>query len=246
MKASPAEQQELLRLQSLDTRLQQLAHRLGSLPQAAPLAELATRDTAVRGTRAEAIGGLEDARAELKRLESDVAVVEARIARDGDRLQHTSSVKDVAALESELASLRQAPLRPRGPGARRHGARGGRPRPRSRASTPSARRSRPRSRPSSRERDDAAAGLATERDAAERDRGVVAGGIPADLLALYEQRRARGGGVGAALLSHRACGGCTITLTGSAFENVRRAAPDDVLLCPECDRILVRTDESGI
>ena len=75
---------------------------------------------------------------------------------------------------------------------------------------------------------------------------MVAGGIPADLLALYEQRRVRGGGVGAALLSHRACGGCTITLTGSAFENVRRAASDDVLLCPECDRILVRTDESGI
>ena len=105
VKASPAEQQELLRLQSLDTRLQQLAHRLGALPQAAPLSALAARDTAVRGTRAEAIGGLEDARAELKRLESDVAVVEARIARDGDRLQHTSSVKDVAALGSELSSL---------------------------------------------------------------------------------------------------------------------------------------------
>ena len=42
MKASPAEQQELLRLQSIDTRLQQLAHRLGSMPQAAPLAELAS------------------------------------------------------------------------------------------------------------------------------------------------------------------------------------------------------------
>jgi uncharacterized protein len=245
VKASPAEQQELLRLQSLDTRLQQLAHRLGSLPQAAPLAELATRDSAVRGTRAEAIGGLEDARAELKRLESDVAVVEARIARDGDRLQHTSSVKDVAALESELASLAKrlsdledqelvvmervetAEAAVAGIDTER--------------ATIAAEVATLES-----ERDDAAAGLATERDAAERDRGVVAGGIPADLLALYEQRRVRGGGVGAALLSHRACGGCTITLTGSAFENVRRAAPDDVLLCPECDRILVRTDESGI
>ena len=34
MKASPAEQEQLLRLQSLDTRLAQLAHKLGSLPQA--------------------------------------------------------------------------------------------------------------------------------------------------------------------------------------------------------------------
>ena len=105
MKASQADQEQLLRLQSLDTRMQQLDHRLGSLPQAAPLADLAARDTAVRGTRSEAVGVLEDARAELTRLESDVAVVEARIARDGDRLQHTSSVKDVAALESELTAL---------------------------------------------------------------------------------------------------------------------------------------------
>ena len=37
-----------------------------------------------------------------------------------------------------------------------------------------------------------------------------------------------------------------MTLTGSDLDTVRRAASDDVLLCPECDRILVRTDESGI
>ena len=245
MKASPADQQELLRLQSLDTRLQQLAHRLGSLPQAAPLAELAKRDTAVRGTRAEAFGTLEDARAELKRLESDVAVVEARIARDGDRLQHTSSTKDVAALESELASLakRLSDLEDQelvvmervesaeavvagidderaSIGAEVAGLEG--------------------------QRDEAAAGFATERDATERDRAVVAGSIPADLLAFYEQRRTRGGGVGAALLSQRTCNGCTITLTGSDLEKVRRSAPDDVVQCPECDRILVRTDESGL
>ena len=69
---------------------------------------------------------------------------------------------------------------------------------------------------------------------------------PAELLAFYEQRRVRGGGVGAALLQHRTCGGCTMTLTGSDLESVRLAAPDEVVQCPECDRILVRTDESGL
>ncbi len=245
MKASPADQQDLLRLQSLDTRMQQVAHRLGTLPQAVPLAELAKRDTAVRGTRAEAIGGLEDARAELKRLESDVAVVEARIARDGDRLQHTSSVKDVAALEAELASLakRLSDLedqelvvmeRVETAEAAVAGIDEERASIAAEVATLEA------------DRGEAASGLAAERDAAERDRVVVAGGIPADLLALYEQRRVRGGGVGAALLRQRTCGGCTITLTGSDLDKVRRAAPDDVLLCPECDRILVRTDESGL
>lgn len=245
MKASPADQQELLRLQSLDTRLQQLAHRLGSLPQEAPLAELASRDTAVRGTRAEAIGSLEDARAELKRLESDVAIVEARIARDGDRLQHTSSVKDVAALESELASLarrlsdledQELAVMERVENA--EGVLGGIEDERASIGAETTKLEA--------ERDEAAAGLAAERDAAERDRVVVAGGVPADLLALYEQRRVRGSGVGAALLRQRTCQGCNMTLTGSDLDTVRRSAPDDVLLCPECDRVLVRTEESGI
>lgn len=245
MKASPAEQQELLRLQSIDTRLQRIAHKLGTLPQAAPLAELAQRDDAVRRTRAEAVGGLEDARAELGRIESDVAVVEARIARDGDRLQHTSSTKDVAALESELVSLRRrlSDLEDQelvvmekvetaeGVVARIDEDRADIAGEAKRLEA---------------ERDEAAAGLATERGHAERDRAAVAGGLPADLVAFYDQRRVRGGGVGAALLSQRTCGGCTITLTGADLAAVRSAAPDAVLQCPECDRILVRTDESGL
>lgn len=245
MKATPADQQELLRLQALDTRLQQLAHRLGSLPQTAELAELAKRDTAVRGTRAEAVGTLETARGELARLESDVAIVEARIARDGDRLQHTSSVKDVTALESELASLakrrsdledQELTVMQRVEDAEGHlaGIDG------ERASIAAAIEKLEA------DRDEAAAGLAAERDAAERDRVVVSGGVPAELLAFYEQRRARGAGIGAALLRQRTCQGCNMTLTGSDLDTVRRAAADDVLLCPDCDRILVRTEESGI
>lgn len=245
MKASPADQQQLLRLQAVDTRLQQIAHRLGSLPQSGPIAELAARDAAVRSRRAEAQGSLEDARAELKRIESDVAVVEARIARDGDRLQHTSSTKDVAALESELVSLakrlsdledQELIVMERVEQA--EGVVAGIDAERAEIAAQTATLEE--------ERNEASAGLVVERDGAERDRIVVAGEVPAELLAYFEQRRARGGGVGAALLRQRTCGGCTMTLTGSDLDVVRRAAPDEVLLCPECDRILVRTDESGI
>lgn len=245
MKASPAEQEQLLRLQSLDTRLAQLAHKLGSLPQAGRLAEFAARDQAVRGTRAEALGTLEDARVELKRLESDVAIVEARIARDSERLQHTSSVKDVSALESELASLRrrlndleeqelvvmerveEADVAVSSIDLQREAI----------VTEVAALEA---------ERDEAAGDLGVQREQTERDRAVVAEGVAEPLLAFYEQRRVRGGGVGAALLRARTCGGCGITLTGSDLESVRRSAPDEVVLCPECDRILVRTDESGL
>lgn len=245
MKASPAEQEQLLRLQSLDTRLAQLAHRLGSLPQAGPLAELASRDQAVRGTRAEAFGTLEDARLELQRLESDVAVVEARIARDSERLQHTSSVKDVSALEAELVSLRrrmndleeqELVVMERVEEAEVA------------VSSIDMQRAAIVDEVAKLEgeRDQAAGGLGVEREQTERDRAVVAGEVAEPLLAYYEQRRVRGGGVGAALLQARTCGGCGITLTGSDLESVRKAAPDEVVQCPECDRILVRTDESGL
>ena len=50
---------------------------------------------------------LDDTELELKRTESDVAVVETRITRDSERLQASSSVKDVAALEQELAALKK-------------------------------------------------------------------------------------------------------------------------------------------
>jgi predicted nucleic acid-binding Zn-ribbon protein len=245
VKASPADQQQLLRLQSIDTRLQQLAHKLRSLPQTAELQALAERDTGVRGRRAEAVGALEDARAELGRIESDVDVVEKRIARDGERLTHTSSMKDVAALESELVSLRkrladledlELVVMQKVEDAEARVA--AIDEERAAIAAESGRLEAAR--------DEAAGGLGTERDGAERDRATIAGTIPEDLLAFYEQRRTRGGGVGAALLRQRTCGGCTITLTGSDLDAVRRSAPDEVVQCPECDRILVRTDESGL
>lgn len=245
MKASPAEQETLLQLQTIDTRIAQLSHRLRALPQTGPLAELTARDDGVRRTRAEALGVLEDARAELRRIESDVQMVEARIARDGDRLTHTSSVKDVTALESELVSLRrrlsdledqELVVMERVEGAESAVAaiddeRAGIAVEQQRLET---------------ERAEAAGAIETEREQAARDRGTVAATVPEPLLAYYEQRRERGAGVGAALLRQRTCGGCNITLTGNDLDAVRRAAPDEVVQCPECDRILVRTDESGL
>ena len=51
------------------------------------------------------LGVRDDARAELARLESDVALVDARAARDTERLAATSNVKEAQGLEHELVSL---------------------------------------------------------------------------------------------------------------------------------------------
>ena len=105
LKASPEDQARLLDLQAIDTRLQQLAHQAAGVPEHAVLEELNTRSREIDGRLAIVSGALEDTRTELTRAESDVAVVEARIARDTERVNSTSSLKDVAGLETELASL---------------------------------------------------------------------------------------------------------------------------------------------
>jgi predicted nucleic acid-binding Zn-ribbon protein len=80
----------------------------------------------------------------------------------------------------------------------------------------------------------------------EAERGPLASELPADLLALYDRLRESKGGVGAALLRARQCGGCMLALDNAELATIRAAADDDVIRCEECSRILVRTAESGL
>jgi uncharacterized protein len=86
-------------------------------------------------------------------------------------------------------------------------------------------------------------------DAAEtgrrRAREEAVAGVPAEVLAAYEKRRARGG-AGAALLRERRCGACRLELDRSALAELRAAPADELADCPECGAILVRTSESGL
>lgn len=79
-----------------------------------------------------------------------------------------------------------------------------------------------------------------------KEREVIAGAIPADLLKLYDKLRAQQGGVGAARLYQRTCQGCRQELAITELNEIRAAAPDTVVRCENCRRILVRTAESGL
>jgi hypothetical protein len=48
------------------------------------------------------------------------------------------------------------------------------------------------------------------------------------------------------VLRQRRCEGCHIELSGSELAAVRAAAPDEVVRCDNCRRILVRTEDSGL
>jgi predicted nucleic acid-binding Zn-ribbon protein len=244
LKASPDDQAHLLELQAIDTKLQQLDHRAKTVPEIAVLAGLASDADTLRGERQSANGAVEDARLELGRVESDVAVVEARISRDSARLQGSSSVKDVAGLESELAGLRkrqsdleeieltvmerlealEATLRD---------------------TDEKLAELESRIAGTTTERDAALAAIGGERGHAAANRSTIAAKLPEDLLALYERQRERYG-FGASLLQGGVSLASGVKLNESDMQLVRTAAPDDVLLCPDSNAILVRTNESGL
>ena len=244
LKASPDDQALLLDLQALDTKLAQLDHRARSLPELATLAALATEGDALRVTRLEQQGQLENVQLELSRLESDVQVVETRIARDSERLQASSSVKDVAALEQELSALRkrlddleEIELSVMEKLEEHQG----------RVDETAGRLAELLEQVAAIEatRDAALASIGAERTTAAAGRRTIEAKIPADLLALYEKQRTRYG-TGASLLRGGVSLASGVKLLEDELQKIRAAAPDDVLICPSSDAILVRTDESGL
>jgi predicted nucleic acid-binding Zn-ribbon protein len=95
-------------------------------------------------------------------------------------------------------------------------------------------------------RDSTYAEIDSEVSATAGARAAVAPDVPAELLALYEKIRSSPGGVGAAALHRGRCEGCHLALTPGDLAAIRDAAPDTVVRCEECRRILVRTPESGL
>lgn len=244
LKASPQDQARLLDLQAIDTKLQQLAHKADSLPELATLASLRTEAEAARLASVADGGALEDARAELRRVESDVEVVETRIKRDNERLEATSSVKDVAGLEAELTSLRKRQsdlediqLAVMEKVEELEAAASG--------STADHERLLSSIHAAEGSRDEALAAIGGERDQLLADRAALSSALPSELVALYERQRERYG-MGASHLRGGSSSASGVTLNESDMAEIRAAAPDDVILCPDSNAILVRTAESGI
>jgi len=244
VKASPTDQNELLRLQTADTRLAQLDHAAKNLPQTVELAKLQPEVEALRARWISRTGELEDARTELKRIESDVELVETRMARDSARLQQTSSTKDVQALEGELASLTkrrndleeiELTVMERVEGYEKSLAE-----VESEQSVVNEQVHKLEA-----ARGDELAKVDAQRAALAKDRATIASTIPADLIDLYEKQRSRYG-IGAALLVRGVSMGSNMRLNESDLSTIRRAAPDDVVLCPDSGAILIRNEESGL
>ncbi|WP_432546713.1 zinc ribbon domain-containing protein [Kineococcus sp. SYSU DK004] len=245
-KAPAIDQQRLLDLQSLDTRLAQLAHRRATLPEQAELdAVLAERRTV--GDRLVAARTLVgDAERDVARAEAAVQQVRDRADRNTKRLESgQGSAKDLQGLQHELESLarRQSVLEDEELEVmeRLEQAQAAAAELAGQDAELEARAVEVTSR-----RDAALEEISGEERAAVARREAVAMTVEDALVALYEKVRAPRGGVGAALLRARRCEGCRLELNASDLAATRAAASDEVVFCEECGRILVRTDESGL
>ena len=243
MNAAPEHQRILLDVADLDRRIAQAERARTQPAQSARISELAAlrqeqlRElTALTGTR-------EDARTELVRLESDVKLAEQRRARDAERLAASANSKEAQALEHELASLAKrlsdledAELDVMG-----------------RVEDADAAVAAQQALIDATTAEGTQLTVQAKADVSSateliaqlgRDRAAVAAPLPADLLTEYTRRAAKT--TGAALLTRGTCEGCRMVLSSTDLNDIRRAASDAVIFCPECGCILVRTEESGL
>lgn len=247
MKADPSAQQQLLAVQDLDSRADQLRHQRASLSEIVRITELETGRGDVDDRLRDARIVVDDLTVEQKKADADVEQVKARRTRDRDRMDQglISNPKDLERMQHELESLErritsledtELEVMEQLEEAQKT------------ADTLAAQLA---------ETDAQIAELTVARDArwveidaslaeAEAAREAAVEGLPEDLLALYARLRDKKGGVGAAALRARQCGGCQLTIDAAELGVIRGKPADEVVRCEECDRILVRTPESGL
>jgi uncharacterized protein len=246
LKADPTHQVALLDVAELDSRAAQLRHQRTHLPELAEIAALEAERTALTDQVRDARIVVDDLTVEQAKADREVEQVRTRRERDRNRMDtgQITNPKDLERMQHELVSLErrissledselevmqaleeaQQVLDGLGIRAEDIDAR--------LAELVAA-------------RDERRAAIDASLEEVDAARGPAIDGMPDDLMALYERLREQKG-IGAALLRARQCGGCNMTLDASELARIRAADADEVIRCEECQRILVRTDESGL
>lgn len=246
LKADPFAQLSLLDLQAQDSILAQLTHRKKTLPELATLTELGARAHELNGQRIEAETTVSDLSTDQRKADLEVEHVKARRLNNEERMnsgqignprdlekmqQETTALnRRIATLEDEELEVMEALE-----SAQAMLSKVTEQLDRINESIATAEASR----------DTSGAEIDTEARAAQAERDEIAAKVPEDLTALYNKLRTQYGS-GAAPLRARRCEGCRLELNGSDLREIAAKPSNEVIRCPECSRILVRTLESGI
>jgi len=247
LKADPADQLRLLEVQRLDARADQLRHQRASLPEHAEIAELTAKRADLVDLARDARIAVDDLTLEQQKVDQDVEAVKARRSRDRDRMDQglVTNPKDLQRMQAELVSLdrRISTLEDEELEVmeRLEAAQGELDRLEGMVAEAEERLAAVTA-----ARDEKVAEIDQRLAEVEEDRGPAGSGLPEPLLALYRRLREQKGGIGAAELRARECGGCRLTLDSAELSRIRALPQDEVVRCEECQRILIRTAESGL
>lgn len=244
MKAGVDQQRLLLELAEIDAELARIDHRTKNLPARAEL-EAQQRRHQEATDRLAVLGiAVEDIDAEAAKLESEIEAVRRREERDRAMLegggvnakQLTELQHELQTLERRKSSLEDSLLdvmeRREQLDAERAGV------------SAEVDELQQQVQNAQQTVDDALAELARTRQQRTARREELIAELDAELVALYERQRTRGG-VGAGPLQGGRCGACQIEIDRGELARFSAAAEDDVLRCPECGAILLRVRGSG-
>jgi hypothetical protein len=240
----PELQRRLLDLQAIDSRRDALDQQWRDHSAVATLSALEQRDADLAATRREVEQATQEAQAAIRQAEREAEQLRTHQDRDRRRLDagRVSSPRELEGLQHEIATLQQ----------KLDVVEEGELEAMERLEAAETRLA---------ELDAARVEVASERDTHQQDLAAVRGRIegerdelaseraelvsdlPDDLLARYERSRSQHGGVGVGALRHGRCDGCRLDLTPVDLARAKAAAPDALLHCEECGRILVRVDE---
>ncbi|MEJ7794212.1 MAG: C4-type zinc ribbon domain-containing protein [Nocardioides sp.] len=237
----------MLDLQDLDAKADQLRHQRSHLPELAEIEQLSTSRTDLDNGARDAQIVVDDLTEEQSKIDADVEQGRTRRTRDQERVDQgvISNPKDLQRMLSELESLQrrittledqELEVMEQVETAQQE----------LDSLTSQVAAADERLTTLSESRNEKTGALDRELNAVAAERTPIAAGLPADLLALYEKLRAQKGGVGAAPLRARQCGGCRLSLDPLELASIKAAGSDEVIRCEECQRILVRIAESGL
>jgi predicted nucleic acid-binding Zn-ribbon protein len=242
MKAEVVQQRSLLALAELDAEVARIAHRAEHLPEQQHLEQMQAGHREANDRLAVLRIALEDLDAQVAKFESEIDAVRRREDRDRSLLDSgTINAKQLTELQHELDTLqrRQSNLEDSLLEVMER-----REELQSQQNTELAAIDELQSEltKAQQSRDDALTAIDQTRHQRASRRDELTAELDADLVALYERQRSRGG-PGAGLLQGRRCGACRIEIDRGELARISAAADDEVLRCPECGAILLRVKD---
>ncbi len=233
--------EQLLEVQTLDTKLAQLTHTRTEIPARERVAVLTAELEEIDRQKAEIQAERDGFGRVQKRHEDEVATLEAKLTKINDDLyggtitspkeaqilqeeiaaigRHRSTIEDKVIEQMELCEPLDAQLEELS----------------AKAQTAQANLGAAEAELAHDEGE-----IDTDIDAVRTDRSVQASGVPEDVLAAYERARVEFGSSAVVVLQGTNCSGCPLAMPAMEVDRAKKAPADQMYSCEECGRLVVK------